>query len=103
MSDHDDASGSVIRTDRPPNQSDDEAKDIFEQHSDRLTDHSNQLVEQFGAACAAAGVEYAIAVTVDPDTGKPALFARGGTYGAAKLAKMALLQLRDQLVDELSV
>ena len=58
---------------------------------------------QYGATCEALGVEYAAAVAVEPHTGRPIIFTRGDTYNNARLVKLLLLQLRNQLMEELSI
>lgn len=61
-----------------------------------------QVMDEFGANCNALQLNTAVAIAVDAE-GKPFVFCRGAKYNILKVMQKVYIEIRAQLMDELSI
>jgi hypothetical protein len=74
-----------------------------DQHIGIFDENPDSILDQFGINCERVGINTAIAICKDPDTGKPMVFIRGHLYDVGVLTTQVLSEIRKELVNNLSL
>lgn len=79
------------------------ADSSIEQHTGIFDENSPDVLEEFGHLCEQVGIDLAIAIIRDKNTGKPLVFVRGHLYDVGCLTSNVLQEIKTDLLRGLNL
>ena len=79
------------------------AESSNEQHTDIFDKDHDHVLEEFGQLCEQVGIDTAIAIIKDKNTGKPIVFIRGHLYDAGCMTTKVLQEIKTDLLRGLNL